>query len=360
MNNNKNSTNTFPNSRHGPYGHNDNNQGRQNVPSNIFPKNGGMQGNQFDRFNPISTNTQKNMNNLPSMTNFNKSFQTNAPMIEPMDYTNYGNLLHNNMGNIVIDEHIVEYRINIDSVDRDISVYNDPFSFTVKFNPPSSQTIETEVPIDPRNKRKGTKFVKTIMKGPPKPHINREFKNVKYIKLDNIVLPQFSNIVEDPENPNEYIFDNENFLVDDRFILLRIKELDSDKGQRTYDTGDGSLRYDSNGGTNSYHKPFGMILPDKLLGKNYYSGTPYYASKIYKNSTLGNLNQLTIEFYDSCGTKLKFNNLFSAKEIDTCEQDDEFPRSDIRHPLNKKIQTHLSLIIGVVESQHNTNTKFEH
>jgi hypothetical protein len=33
--------------------------------------------------------------------------------------------------------------------------------------------------------------------------------------------------------------------------------------------------------------------------------------------------------------------------------------SDIRHPLNRRLQVHVSFIIGVIESQINTNTKFE-
>ncbi len=355
---NPNSMNTFPNGKYGPYGHNDNNQGRQRVPSNMFPENGGMQGNQFGRFNQLSTNTQDMMKNLPSMSNFNKAFQPNAPMIEPHDYVNHNQLTHNNVGDIVLDEHVVEYRINIDSLDRGISVYNNPFCFTVKFNPPSDSIIKTKVPIDPYNKSKGTKIEETVIKGPPKPHISKEFKNVKYIKLDSIILPQYSGIIEED---GEYVFDKDTLLVDDRFVVLRIKELDDDRGFRVFDTGDGSLRIDSSGDFHSYPKPFGLIFPDKLLGRCYYTGTPYHASKIYRNSSLGNITQLTIELYDSCGKKLSFDNLFKEVQLEECRQEGEpIPLSDIRHPLNKKIQVHLSLIIGVVESQVNTNTKFEH
>jgi len=356
--NNPNSMNTFPNGRYGPYGYNDNNQNRKRVPSNMYPPNGGMHGNQFGRYNQLSTNTQQLMNNLPSMTNFNKAYQPNAPMIEQLDYRNQNQLIHNNVGDIVLDEHIVEYRINIDSLDRDPLFYNDPFCFTVKFNPPSSSTIRTEVPIDSKNKSKGTRFESTVMRGPPKPHISKEFKNVKYVKLDSVVLPQYSNIIEDEDG--EYILDPDSRLIDDRFVVLRIKELDDDKGLKIYDTGEGSLRYDDEDGSHPYPKPFGLIFPDKLLGRVYYTGTPYHSSKIYRNSDLGNINQLTIQFYDSCGKKLKFDNLFSDIDIEKCKQDgDHIPLSDVRHPLNKKIQVHLSFIIGVVESQVNTNTKFE-
>jgi hypothetical protein len=341
---NNNPPNTFPNGRYGPYGHNNNNQGRQNVPSNMYPQNGGMQGSQFGRFNPISTNTQQMMNNTPSMTNFNKSFQPNAPMIERYDYKNQNEVIHNNIGDTVLDEHIVEYRINIDSLDRDISVYKNPFCFTVKFNPTSDST-------DKYDKSKK-------MHGTPKPHILKEFKNVKYVKLDSVILPQFSKTTKED---GEYVFDHDSLLIDDRFIALRIKEFDDSDGIRTFDTGDGSLRTDEDGNTHSYPKPFGLIFPDKLLGRCYYTGTPYHTSIINRNSTLQNITQMTIEFYDSCGKKIEYNDLLDVGQLENCQDydDGQVPLSDLRHPLNKKIQVHLSFIIGVVEPQQNTNTKFE-
>ena len=77
---------------------------------------------------------------------------------------------------------------------------------------------------------------------------------------------------------------------------------------------------------------------------------------------LGNLSRLTIEFYDSCGQKLEFNDIFNFEELEEYEFDHHKPlkRSDLRHPLNKRIQVTLSLIVGVVESQINTQTKFEY
>ena len=225
-NNNSNSMNTFPNGRYGPFGYNDNNQNRHKVPSNTYPPHGGMKGNEMGRFNPLTTNTQQLLQTLPSMSNFQKAYNQNVPLIEPYNYTNQNELLHNNIGEIVLDEHIVEYRINIDSIDRDISIYNDPFNFTVKFNPPAKSIIRTEVLIDPCNRSKGTRIEESLMEGPPRPHINREFKNVKYIKLDSIILPQHHGIVK---GTNGYEFDKDKFLVDDRFIVLRIKELDDDR-----------------------------------------------------------------------------------------------------------------------------------
>lgn len=358
---NNNSTNSFPNGKYGPFGYNDNNNARQRVPSNMFPQNGGMPGNPFGRFNPLSTNSQNLMKNLPSMNNFDNSFQQNTPIIEKHDYNNYNELVHNNIGANVLDEHIVEYDINIDSVDRDITAYPDPFKFTVKFNPPARSIIQTEIPIDSKDKSKGTTIEKTLIKGPPRPHICKEFRNVKFIKLNNIVLPQHTKIISKDEHHKDKHHKDENSLINDRFVILKIKELNDDKGIRTYDTGDGSVRYDSSGKSFSYPKPFSIIYCNKIIGDTFYTGYTGNPGKIYNNSNLGNIKQLTFEFFDSCGIPIKAKDLITINEINKCDDNKEpIPITDPGHPLNKKLQIHLSFTIGVVEGQINTNTKLEH
>jgi hypothetical protein len=344
--------NTFPSSNYPPFGYNDNNFNRKRFPSNVYPKRHiGITGNPNNHFNPLTTNEQKLMNDN-SMTNFNQAYSNRQTIIEPINYINQNNLIHNNIADNVLDEHIVEYRINIDSLDRDIRAYPNPFNFKVKFNPPSSGVVRSEV-IKKGKLESENRFVS----GPPRPHINKEFKNVKYVKLDNVILPQFSNILIEDDDVD---FDPASFLVYDRYIALVIKELDCN---RIFCTSDGNLRV--NPDTNEMvtpPKPFAHIFPDKLLGRHYYTGTPYYGSKIFKNSLLGNINSMTIQLYNSCGNLLKYDNQLSYDELkpDGDKGQDIIPPSDLRHPLNKYTQIHLSFIVGVVESQINTNTKFEY
>lgn len=328
------------------------------------------QGSSHTNYLPMNTTSpflQYN-NNLPKMSNYNKAFESNKPMIDKIDYTNKNNLIHNNVGDNILDEHIVEYRLNIDSSDRDIRYYPDPFSFIVKFNPISSSTITHEEPyLTKKDKIKKTKTVQTRFEGAPMPHINKEFKNIKYIKLENVILPQFSNIcIKKKEgehrhhNDNvKYEFDINSQLTIDRYVGLGIKELDT---ERVYSTSDGVTRIDYDGNTFTPQIPFAMILPDKLLGTNFYSGVCHYGNKIYKNSMLGNISQLSIQFYDSQGIPLKYDNLFTFDDLQQYEFNtgNELPINDLRHPLNKRLQTCFSLIVGVVESQINTNTKFEY
>lgn len=346
---NINTSNTFPNSLYPPLGTNDNNFNRQGVPSNIFPYNGEMTGNPLGRFNPGPTNdpylTAYNNQNQ-QFSNFTKAYAPTQQLIEKIDYTNQNNLLHNNVGDLTLGENIIEYRINIDSLDRDIRYYPNPFSFTVKFSPASNGIYKD---------REGD-YSEIKMYGTPTPYIDKRFRNVKYVKLENIVLPQYSRFKKNKHG--EYEPDPEYHLSLERFINLEIKELNYD---RVYTTSSTVTRISKTGQRFTPPTPYAIIIPDKCIGPFYYAGTPYYGSTVYKNSLLSNLNQLTIKFYDSYGEPITLQNTYTYDQLQQYEYEhgEPLPISDIRHPYNKKIQLNFSLIVGVVESEITTGTKYE-
>jgi hypothetical protein len=310
---------------YGPFGVNDNNFNRQIFPSNNFVKNGDHSGEITNHFNPLTTTTN-------NYSDFDKAFPDNIqPIIEKIDYTNKNNLIHNNIGSNVLDEHVIEYRVMIDSIDRDIKTYPNPFSYVVKFNPASSSTG-----LDSSGN-----FVR--YDGSPYPHIGKQFNNVKYIKLENVILPQYSNI---KYKDGEFVHDPNSIIVTNMYNSLVIEELSN---ERIYTT------------SQTNPNPFALIIPDKIIGTTFYSGTPYYGSKIYKNSLLGNITQLHIQFTDCNGVPLKVDNLYSYDDMQQYEYDNgvPFPVDDMRNPYNKKLQNHISLIFGVIECQINTNTKFD-
>ena len=119
-----------------------------------------------------------------------------------------------------------------------------------------------------------------------------------------------------------YVRSEEEFS-DERFILTNIKEF----GNNTFE------------GTNeNASKAFGILFPAGTTeGQAYMSGLSY---KLYNRRNLQNLNSLTISFNDSYGNKLELNHLDSSVDI-----------NDIRHPLNKDNQVHLTFRIGVVENR---------
>lgn len=78
------------------------------------------------------------------------------------EYEKPTNLIHNNVTKNVVSEMLQEYTIIIDSNDRDIEKYPNPFSYRVKFNGlPESKDA----------------------------NIMKQFDNVKYIKLDTGIIP---------------------------------------------------------------------------------------------------------------------------------------------------------------------------
>lgn len=328
---------THPNANYPPYGYNDSNFNRIRHPSNIYPMNGGMPGTPFGQYNPITTNNSSFLNNNTATGSYNQAYLADQQaMIEKINYVNKGNLIHNNIGDTTLDEFIEEYRIHIDSLDRDIKEYPDPFKFTVKFNTDGKKRIHD-----------------TLFDAAPGPLINKQFRNVKYVKLENIIFPRYNKIIE---KDGEYVCDTESSLLDDRFISLVIKEL---QHQKVLSTLESSTRRDSKGNSVKAEVPYALIIPDKV-NKKYFTGLPYYGSSVYKNSDHNNLDQLTIDIRDSCNVPVRFEGLYDYEDLcDKKECNEEVPETDIRHPKNKKHQLHLTFIVGVVEGQQNKNTKFE-
>jgi len=297
--------------------------------------------NNFNKFCP-----NKLPMNYNNGYNFNKSFMPQQPILNRPDYTNENHALHNNIKTNILDEHIVEYKVHIDSADRDTAHYKDPFKYTVTFNAASSEIYK-------EYKKDGT-ITEHLIKGTPKPHILKEFKNVKYVKIHSIVMPRHTIMYDD--NGTYKLDTDENSdsnVYDDRFVMLNIKELDN-----TY-------TYGTNVNTSN---SFGLIFPDKLVSKNYYLGIPFFTSDYYKKSKLGTINRLTIEFQDSFGQTLKYResdgingNILNSDPLISPNTDGTYSvsQTDVRHPLNKQTQNHISMVIGVVENQIDTDISFE-
>lgn len=235
----------------------------------------------------------------------------------------------------IINENIVEYKINIDSLDRDIDKYPNPFNFVVSFDAPGSKCITEEY-----RKGKNIEFKKKYYVGANGPSINRSFRNIKYIKLNSIVLPQYSKYIIDDD---VIIPDKKKCLLNDRFVQLMIPEFTNNDGY-IYSTSDNSTRYvETCNGTKGFNppQPFGIIFPDDVLGKVYYNGLTHNVKREYRESNLGNLNKMSIKFYDSYGLPLVYDHF--ERNVCECSID------NIKNPLHKDLQVYLSFTLGIVE-----------
>lgn len=291
------------------------------------------QSNPMGNFKPTTTNN-KNLNN------YDVAFTENNPILNRHDFRNSHNTLHNNLADSLVNEHVTEYRVSIDANDRDSKIYPNPFKFTVTFGPPSRQSINEKVLIDPNDPSKGKTIIKTYVDGMPNPCINRTFKNVKYVKIESLVLPKFNRIVNDS---GDYAIDASLSLDDDRFLFLEIPE----------------LRSNNTLGTNTNAENNFIIFPDRIYTA-IFTGMTFYANKVFDDNSLGNIERLTFIIKDS------FGKIYDLKIVDPSGK--VLPeKPDINRENSTKLncvyhkifQTHITLIIGVVENQLNTITKYD-
>ena len=306
------------------------------------------------------TNSARN-ESLNDMRQFNyqQNFTENKPINLKPDFTYKNNTLDENIGNPVNKDTITEYRLNIDSIDRDIELYPDPFQYKVTFGPIVNSGINT-LSMKEELKAELKKNSKTKISNNPNirskiddnveddillfgsspnfiinyenrqkkifnPYISRDFINIKFIRLDNIVLPRFSSVIincdwkycdnscneECPPSCGMNIKDDldrhfqnklscyryipnvndTSLLFTDRFVMVNIPELSNRQNLVTNPINDNSF----------------TVFPDRVTGILYYRGNPYYAVKIYQDTALGNITTLTFSFYDSWGNQIKLN-----------------------------------------------------
>lgn len=294
-----------------------------------------------------SENNSSHLENLRDFSQFNieKGFASATPILNMLNTKNKNDTLYTNLNENLMKEAIMEVRLNIDSIDRDVRQYPDPFDYVVTFGPIvnsglSSTIARTNLKEDLKkvgkrnyNKNEFTNDLDIVspnnsdyqnkniiidyndkLKRIYNPFITRNFQNVKFVRLDNVVLPRFDclkinyewdfwkdeNFINDKYIKDEYeriknqiilnyrYIPNDNLscsLFTDRFIQIYIKEIESNY----------------NLGTNTVSTKSFTVFPDKQVGILYWRGNPYYALKTYKDSLLGNINRLSIKFYNSWG-----------------------------------------------------------
>jgi hypothetical protein len=304
--------------------------------------------------------------------NYNKYLNKNREIMGYHNYNNSNNFIHNNIKEVMLQDIIQEYKVFIDSGNRDTTAFKNPCHFTVSFNPKSN----------------------------PEPHILMDFKNVKFIRIEKILLPSYKKFKKDEPTTdnlviikkddgeeidvdtnvygpiraakgytnndvissddiqaqltakgytdiNYNIFDNNynqfyfemgkwytysgdptQSLLDDDYVILNIPELNTN----TY-------------GTNNYvNGSFSPIYVDKEKSDYKYEGDIVTPSHEFKNSDLGNIKRLTFQILDKDGVQISFDHI----EPDLVQN-----VKDTRHPLNKSLQIQIAMVIGVVEPTQN-------
>ena len=363
--------------------------------------------NTFNNYNHTSKsqymNKSSNLQNLNDLSqlNINQNFKINKPILSQSNNLNLHTTLDDNIAENIKKDTIVEITLNIDSIDRDVKLYPDPFKYTVIFGPIvnsgiDSMTQRSELKNELRNinKKKNSNVNSNInsnvnsnvnsnanivetddllifsknpnilltydnkLKRIYNPYITRSFENIKFIRLDNIVLPRFNKVIinyewnycilceekscynckqninhiyikDDYERNRVQIIKNNRYIPDDnhhgslftdRYVLVNIKEIANN----------------NNLATNQINTQSFTIFPDKCMGMLYWRGNPYYALQIYKDSTLGNITKLSFEFYDSWGDPIVLNRHLIDYETD------QIINTDIINPFSININEIIS------------------
>ena len=294
-------------------------------------------------------NEPKPYNNNPLMGkqgNFNTAFNS-LPNIQTNGYdpkgsfnnhnfVNRNNILHNNLNNILFNEEIKEYSVLIDSKDRNYQVYPDPFNYEVKFHPLPKT----------REKING----KYVMYEEPAPTINDNFTNVRYIKLEEIILPFYTKIknVEEIDEHDDVIktwkIDTTKTLTDDLYNVLSLGEYSDNNYRSTND-----VLSDS----------FATIYYENKINNTHYFGYTANGIKFFPQDQLAKIDKLKISFMDPYGKllkcphidkKIKSNMICTCKDPEGDDNTDCF-KHNLFHPLNPIFQHHLHFKIGVIEPQ---------
>jgi len=324
----------------------------------------------------------------------------------PYDQYNKPDAYFNNFTGEGKLDFIREYICHVNSIDRDIKKYPNPFNFLVKFAP---------------------------LAGDPDASISRIFENIRYVKIETAVLPRkyfvlkkkISNHQEIVDIFPQSIFDNyvpSNTLIQitsstnnsyqyDYFVIIHSYTDKSTNKQHInytyyepdiskpilitfeairnlqnyeittyqYDLSPASIENDkytilylndindiSQFSTDkALSKAFNVLYPDILAGDSLYVDCKY-ADKIYKYSNLGNMSRMVLLLTNSMGKELSTNvkaqdyvvpNVDSTNCICTIDNETGNIIRDfrclcnyIRHPRYIKTQVNLMFKFGIVET----------
>lgn len=237
-------------------------------------------------------------------------------------------------------EEIREYSILIDSKDRNYQIYPDPFSYEVKFNPlPKAKTVISG---------------QTFYQEEPNPVINDKLTNVRYIKLETVILPLHTKIYEmlvecEETGPfTRWQVDTANLLTNNLYTVLSLGEYTDINYRSTND-----VLADS----------FATIYFDSKINETHYKGITNNGLKVFPPDQLGKIDRLRISFMDPYGIPLRCNHVDSTILSDfTCrcadptgDDDTTCFKHNLFHPLNPIFQHHLHFKVGVVEPRLRNN-----
>lgn len=199
------------------------------------------------------------------------------------DYVNPMNNLHNNIGERVMLEQTFDNKIFIDTAFKDYSKHPEPFRFVVKFNGKDPKTKNVSVNVDDE-----TYCYPKYIEGDTEIVFDRIFKNVKYVNVNAMILPNYIDYKE--QKDGSYVPSGKKLAnAAYKYLILKIEEL---KNGRCYSN------------NQSLGKEFFIMKKDDDVSFNNQIWIPIYKNVGYFDSQLKFVDRLTVEICDDKGKRL--------------------------------------------------------
>jgi hypothetical protein len=271
------------------------------------------------------------------------------------DYSNQGDLLHNNVAERVLLEQLLDNKLFIDTSIRDFSKSVEPFRFVVKFNGTEAKTEDIYVIIN------GETFsYPKYISGDTDVVMDRVFKNIKIVAIDTLILPNY--IAYKTNDDGSYEKDGRQLAkTNHKYLILKIAEL-------------------SNNRCFSNNKAFGkesfiMKMDDEVCHHNHRWIPASSSSIVYPDSRLQVINRLTVEICDDKGVRLcptldgknhdffgEYRKLIDRIEIlqkentkkSRQEIDELLPKMISLRDITQHLAPELHMTLGILEPQVNT------
>jgi hypothetical protein len=343
-----------------------------------------------NNFISLCDNNNNNINNIvSSYNNYDNTNRISAPYLNNNEF-NKPKLIYNNISDKISVDILVEYVIIIESIDRDIEKYPNPFKYKIYFNPVAQtkdayiyktfenvKYIKLETAILPRKYsyfRKditsNTTDVSTLINTNRKRNDNFTFNTVNYTIIEDYIIDNIRYIKYGITKPLPELIDKvyelqyniitslftlyefqliNLSLEDEKFLLLNIDEIKDVNDMAT---------------NTEVSNAFSILFPDYVNGDFFYSNTQG-VDKIYRFSQLGNIKSLSVNILDNEGKDFNTQSykMFTDTHISKNKKCICRPNSDgeiirdygcscsyMRHPYYKKFQNTLLFKVGVIEN----------
>ena len=286
-----------------------------------------------------------NTNNVPEI---NKDLMTSisTPYTQWNEYKK-GEMYYDNLNNDGKTEIIIPYVVVFDSANRFLKNYPDPFYYRVTFNPLENEkeayisrnfknvkNLSLDYAIMPRKcfieKRDITEYIENSTNDSIF-NLMQQFDDINSDDvIDNFTLPNCDLSSNTIVIINKYLCNGNKIIVftnklkEYNACMINCWEIIKDSNNNVcvyhYYLSNLSLEFEKflliyideitdpycHSTNQSINRAFGLMFPNFVSGDYYYLDTKY-VEKVYKYSSLGNINQMTIRIMNSNGIPIKLN-----------------------------------------------------